>query len=241
MLRFTFGGGAALISIWLSMNLPVATTQTCFYMTPIVVILLLSLGEFFIGKSKTFCFRQLLYGALGLMACLLILTPSDLSEMPLKVYGMCLSYNILSSCGLLTLRWIGSKGEPPVRTTFYFSFFCLLFGISFLAFGGEFELYTDIKTNFALLFIGMLTLGMHLCRVFAWSKGTAGVNAILTYSSLPMSILLGYLIFNETITWNMLLGMVLIVAVSYLSLKESRQRNKATTPFSAKKSLETRQ
>ena len=128
--RFLCGGTAALIAVFLSLNLPVVMTQICFFSTPLAVLLLLNLIAHYYHFEHT-SYKLIGLALIGFIANICMLAPSMdcFEEIGWISFPLCLLYNLLSAVSLLSLRWLGINNEPPTRTTFYFAngynlFFC---------------------------------------------------------------------------------------------------------------------
>lgn len=222
LLRFIFGGAAATLSIYFAQRLPVAVAQCCLYTTPIFVLILRCIYALLVEKKKV-PWQQLFLGFLGFIGCVFILCPNDLKNL-YETLLMGFSYGICSSCALLILCQMGRKDEPPLRSTFYFSTFCVFFGLIFLfLFSAPLDFSPDSNELLLLLLLGLITLGVQLSKTTGWSKGNVALNAVLTYTSLPCSILMGFFIFGERLSMTTVVGALLIVFVALSSIAYHRK------------------
>lgn len=222
LLRFFFGGVSATLSIYFAQRLPVAVAQCCLYTTPIFVLIIRCIYSLIIEKRKV-PWQQLLLGFLGFIGCVFILCPKGLDSLYETLF-MGVSYGICSSSALLILCHIGRKDEPPLRSTFYFSTFCVFFGLIFLFFfSPPLDLSSDSNELLLLLLLGLITLGVQLSKTTGWSKGNVALNAVLTYTSLPCSILMGFFIFGERLSVTTVVGALLIVFVALNSIAFHRK------------------
>lgn len=123
--RALCGVGALSINILVARHILLSTAQTLQYTGPLFLGLWVFGWYLFRGKKIPWMlFAFLLVGFAGV---LLVLRP-DVAGQNAVYVSLGLLSGALSSGSSITLRLLGLKGEPPIRTLFWFALACTLSG-----------------------------------------------------------------------------------------------------------------
>jgi drug/metabolite transporter (DMT)-like permease len=188
---------------------------------------------------------------IGLVGVLVVLSPhlSD-QELAASVGGAAsligVSYAI---CGSLTNAGTAiqtrrlAQSESTSSIVFYFSLSCTLAGLATLPFGWVTPSGGELV---ALISIGVLGGTGHIFLTESYRYASASLVAPFDYTSMIWALVLGYAMFGETPTSEIVLGSAIIAAAGLFVIWRERQlaamrrRNElATTPASAATSLRT--
>lgn len=202
LLRSLSGFAALALYFWAITLLPLATAVTLNYTAPIFLALLLVwVGQEAIGLRMV---TALLLGLLGVVA---LLHPTLRSE---QLWGgvIGLVSGVLAAVAYFNVRELGARGEPEVRTVFYFtliSSLCGLFGLFFS------ELHTpDLAGALTLLGVGGFATVAQLAMTRAYRRGKPLVSATLAYTTVVFSSWFGAIIWGETLSWDAWMAVGLI-------------------------------
>jgi S-adenosylmethionine uptake transporter len=204
------------LNFWAITLLPLATAMTLNYTSPLFLALLL-VG--FAGlKLNTGMALSLTLGFFGVG---LLLHPSLAAE---QWFGalLGLSSGVLAACSYYNIRELGARGEPEVRTVFYFSLFATLLSLFWLAFTPLQTLRLD--NILPLLGVGAFATLAQLCMTRAYSRGKALLNASLSYLTVIFASLFGVLLWHEHLGWSEMLGMIFITLAGIAAGHFSRAR-----------------
>ena len=119
-----------------------------------------------------------------------------------------------------------AKTEGPQRIVFYFSLFSALLSAVPAALHW-------VQPGFEeMLWLGLLATTSTLAQLFL-SKGyalaPAGQLGPFTYTSIAFAALIGWWFWDETMDWNTLLGILLIVLAGLLAMQPARRPKKSLT------------
>jgi S-adenosylmethionine uptake transporter len=153
--------------------------------------------------------------AAGFIGVLLVMRPGG-ADGSLPFIALGLFSGLCSAATGLTLRKLGSLGEPIIRTVTWFAIGCLAAGIvMFSLFSAESAL--SLFTEPVMLAIGLTTVGSQLAQTQGWGHGKPLLSASLQFSAVPFAALLGWAITSDTpqaLTWA---GIALITAAELAS------------------------
>ncbi|VCU71338.1 EamA-like transporter family protein [Pigmentiphaga humi] len=200
-------------SIWLSFfamsRLPLATAVTLNYTSPLFV------AGWMIWQARDATDRlRTLAVIAGFAGVIAILRPTlDHSQWLPALLG--LGAGCLTSIAVLQVRSLGRAGEPEWRIVLFFALSTTLTGgLATLASG-----WTPLSPYgwSTLMGVGISGLLGQFAMTRAFSRGSAALSSVLQYSTIPFSILLGYLFWADQpdgIAW---LGMLLIASAGLAS------------------------
>lgn len=220
VMRNIAGSGSIWLSFFAMGHLPLATAVTLNYTSPLFIAGWMNVRE----RDITDRLRTVAV-VVGFIGVIAILRPTvDQSQWLAAFAG--LAAGSLTAIAVMQVRSLGRAGEPEWRIV-------LFFALSSCLTGGLATMLTGWKS---LTPYGWLTLlGVGLCGLFgqfamtrAFSRGSAALSSVLQYSTIPFSILLGYLFWNDqpdALAW---LGMLLIAAAGLTStwrtLREAQRK-----------------
>ncbi len=205
----SISGSTALVCYFFAIGaLPRATAVTLNDTSPCFLALLLAL---FMGEHL----NALASGAvlMGFAGVVLLLRPTLQPEQWLgAVVG--LGSGALASLAYLSLRELGRKGEPEVRTVFWFSLMTAVIGLAWSVFG---DLHLpDLRQLATLLGVGLFGGLAQLAMTRSYRYGRTVVSANLSYATVVFASLFGMLLWDELMPASAWLAIALIVAGAIL-------------------------
>jgi drug/metabolite transporter (DMT)-like permease len=189
-------------------NLPLATAVTLNYTSSVWMALFLLGGAAVFGTQRVDP-RLVVTVLAGFAGVGLILRPTiDQQQLWHGLIG--LLSGMVSATAYLQISALGRAGEPESRVVFYFS-------IGGIVAGG---LMTSVSGWHGhgwrgiglLLATGLLATVAQLLMTRAYAQGRALVNASLQYLGIAFSFAYGALLFDDSVTWMAVAGMLTIVA-----------------------------
>lgn len=221
--------GVIALSMWFySMaHLPLATSVTLNYMSSVWMAVFLLLQAAFFGGPRID--RRLIVAiAVGFAGVALVLHPT-LNQNQFWVGLIGLASGMLAAMAYLQVTALGKAGEPEIRVVFYFSLMGSVMGVATWLLTGQVipTPVADIPAQswWALFGVGAFATLAQLLMTRAYAQGSTLVNASLQYLGIVHAGLLGAWLFGETLGWDALLGMALIVGSGMVAarLKPNRQ------------------
>ena len=112
-----------------------------------------------------------------------------------------------------------------------FSLTCILFWLvimqtlfSLISAGYDFDIKIPTRTDLPFLLVVSVTgLTAHLCMTKAFSLAPVSVVMPIDFVRLPLISMVGYLFYNEVLTWYIVLGSVLVFLGNYINIKEEER------------------
>ena len=170
--------------------LPLATAVTLNYTSAIFLAIYLALA----GMRL----RAGMLGALlvGLVGVALLLKPTlHADQLTAGLIG--LGSGVLAGMAYFSVRELGARGEPEVRTVFYFSLVSSVCAGLWLLFG---ELHAvDLRSGLLLLGVAFFATLAQLAMTRAYTRGKTLLSAALAYSTVIFSSLSGALFWGEVL------------------------------------------
>lgn len=184
-------GFSALFAYFYAITLlPLATAVTLNYTSAIFLATYLALA----GMRL----RGGILGALviGLVGVALLLKPTLHAEQ--LVAGLIgLGSGVLAGMAYFSVRELGARGEPEVRTVFYFSLVSSVCAALWLLFS---ELHAvDLRSGLLLLGVASFATVAQLAMTRAYTRGKTLLSATLAYSTVIFSSLFGALFWGEVL------------------------------------------
>ena len=189
-------------------KLPLATAMTLNYMSSVWMALFLVGGAVVLGSARVDG-RLIATVLLGFAGVGLVLRPT-IDEQQLWYGLMGLLSGVIAATAYLQVTALGRAGEPEYRIVFYFSVGGVCAGAFTLLWSGGLHTHTW-KGAGLLLAVGALATVAQFLMTRAYSNGRTLVNASLQYLGIAFSFTYGVLLFNDSVTWMALLGMLLIM------------------------------
>jgi len=207
--RASVGTAAMVCWFYTLAHLPLATSMTLNYTSPIFIAAFLGFTVWRAGQSQAH--RVWLYAAIAasFAGVLLILRPSFARDDEFALVVGILS-GLLGAFAYLQVRKLGQFGEPELRTVFHFSAGNVVVGAAGAALQGW--RLPDARAAALLLAIGVLASIGQLCMTRAFGKGRTLLAANLQYSGPIFALLIGWWAFGERIGAFEIGGIVLVTA-----------------------------
>ena len=200
--------------------LPLATAVTLNYTSAIFLAIYLALA----GMRLRFG----ILGALGvgLVGVALLLKPTlHADQLTAGLIG--LGSGILAGMAYFSVRELGARGEPEVRTVFYFSLVSSCCAALWLLFG---DLHAvDLRSGLLLLGVACFATLAQLAMTRAYTRGKTLLSAVLAYSTVIFSSLFGVLFWGEVLdasAW-FAIGLIIVsgIAATHFSRASSGEQD----------------
>lgn len=183
--------------------LPLATAVTLNYTSPLFVALLLAL--FFRERLNALASGAVLMGFAGVVV---LLRPTLQPEQWVGAVAG-LSSGAVASLAYISLRELGRKDEPEVRTVFWFSLMTATIGLAWSLFS---DLHLpDLGQLATLLGVGLFGGLAQLAMTRSYRYGRTVVSANLSYATVVFASLFGTLLWDEIMPASSWLAIALIV------------------------------
>jgi drug/metabolite transporter (DMT)-like permease len=196
-------GFSALFAYFYAITLlPLATAVTLNYTSAIFLAIYLALA----GMRL----RGGILGALviGLVGVALLLKPTLHAEQ-LGAGLIGLGSGVLAGMAYFSVRELGARGEPEVRTVFYFSLVSSVCAALWLLFS---ELHAvDLRSGLLLLGVASFATVAQLAMTRAYTRGKTLLSAALAYSTVIFSSLFGVLFWGEVLDASAWFASALII------------------------------
>lgn len=196
-------GFSALFAYFYAITLmPLATAVTLNYTSAIFLALYLALAGMRISAG--------ILGALiaGLLGVALLLKPSFHADQLLGgLIG--LGSGVLAGMAYFSVRELGARGEPEMRTVFYFSLVSSVCAGIWLMFS---ELHAvDLRSGLLLIGVASFATVAQLAMTRAYTRGKTLMSAALAYSTVIFSSLFGALFWGEVLDASAWFAIALII------------------------------
>ena len=182
--------------------LPLATAVTLNYTSAIFLAIYLALAGMRMGAG--------ILGALvvGLVGVALLLKPTLHADQLLAgLIG--LGSGVLAGMAYFSVRELGARDEPEMRTVFYFSLVSSICAGMWLVFS---ELHAvDLKSGLLLLGVACFATVAQLAMTRAYTRGKTLMSAALAYSTVIFSSLFGALFWGEVLDASAWIAIGLII------------------------------
>ena len=196
-------GFSALFAYFYAITLmPLATAVTLNYTSAIFLALYLALAGMRISAG---ILSALIVGLLGVA---LLLKPSFHADQLLGgLIG--LGSGVLAGMAYFSVRELGARGEPEMRTVFYFSLVSSICAGIWLMFS---ELHAvDLRSGLLLLGVASFATVAQLAMTRAYTRGKTLMSAALAYSTVIFSSLFGALFWGEVLDASAWFAIALII------------------------------
>ena len=203
--------GTLSVALWFYTlgKLPFGTNMTLIYTTPLFMA-----ANFWIlalMRRERAPWALILSIVAGVAGITIVLQPSFHSE-DLVPALICLSVALVDLAVYWQMKELGRLGEPSWRIVFYFTVFGSVFG-----FAGAWLLEGGMHLPTGTTLLGILGMGLcatlgQICTTRSYAYGNMLLSSCLGFSAIPISAVISFLLFGETVTTTALVGMSLIVA-----------------------------
>jgi drug/metabolite transporter (DMT)-like permease len=196
-------GFSALFAYFYAITLlPLATAVTLNYTSAIFLAIYMALA----GMRM----RGGILGALvlGLVGVVLLLKPTFHADQ--LVGGLIgLGSGVMAGMAYFSVRELGARGEPEMRTVFYFSLVSSVCSGLWLLFS---ELHAvDLRSGLLLLGVASFATVAQLAMTRAYTRGKTLLSAALAYSTVIFSSLFGVLFWGEVLAMSAWFAIGLII------------------------------
>ena len=200
----SLSGSTALVCYFFAIGaLPLATAVTLNYTSPLFVALLLAL--FFREHLNAIASGAVMMGFAGVVV---LLRPTLQPEQWLGAAAG-LSSGAMASLAYISLRELGRKGEPEVRTVFWFSLMTATIGLAWSLFSTIH--LPDLRQLATLIGVGLFGGLAQLAMTRSYRYGRTVVSANLSYATVVFASLFGMLLWDEIMPASSWLAIALIV------------------------------
>ena len=161
---------------------------------------------------------------LGLSGAVIIINPESQNWYNLGLLFIFLG-TLFASIMFVALRRLGMT-ENPVATAFWYNLFgSTVFSIYCLSFLSIYNISFHIWVM--LIIIGVMASAQQIFMALSHTYASASSLAPVHYTTIPIGVVIGLLVFNETIDLNFLVGTFFIVGSTLFILY--RERKKSTS------------
>ncbi|WP_165010699.1 DMT family transporter [Neisseria yangbaofengii] len=207
--RSIVGTLAMLCLFYAVMHLPLATGVTLGYTSSIF----LAVFSFLVLKERIALYTQAVL-VLGFIGVVVLLNPSfESGQVFPALIG--LAGGAMSGWAYMQVRELSLLGEPGWRVVFFLSVTGMAVSSVWASFSGWHALSWDSVPY--LLGIGVSATVAQLCMTHAYKAGNKFTVASLSYLTVVFAALSGMWLLGDKITWQEVLGMIIIVASGVLS------------------------
>ena len=200
--RGVVGFSALFAYFYAIIMLPLATAVTLNYTSAIFLAIYLALAGMRMSVG--------ILGALfvGLLGVAMLLKPTlHADQLVAGLVG--LGSGVLAGMAYFSVRELGARGEPEVRTVFYFSLVSSVCAALWLLFS---ELHAvDLRSGMLLLGVASFATAAQLAMTRAYTRGKTLLSAALAYSTVIFSSLFGALFWGEVLDASAWLAIGLII------------------------------
>ena len=180
------------------------------FSTPLFIVFL---APIFLGELLTK--EKLIAAATGFLGIMLVARP-DLNT---------ISWALIAAF-LLPICFAATAIATKLLTR-KFSLTCILFWLvimqtlfSLICVGYDFDIKIPTKSDLPFLLVVSITgLTAHLCMTKAFSLAPVSVVMPIDFVRLPLISMVGFLFYNEVLTWYIVLGSVLVFIGNYINIK----------------------
>ncbi|MGB8240149.1 MAG: DMT family transporter [Azonexus sp.] len=200
--RGVIGFAAIFAYFYAIILLPLATAVTLNYTSAIFLAIYLALAGMRMSGG--------ILGALlvGLLGVAMLLKPTlHADQLSAGLIG--LGSGVLAGMAYFSVRELGARGEPEVRTVFYFSLVSSVCAALWLLFS---ELHAvDLRSGLLLLGVASFATAAQLAMTRAYTRGKTLLSAALAYSTVIFSSLFGVLFWGEVLDASAWFAIALII------------------------------
>ncbi|MBL4917188.1 DMT family transporter [Szabonella alba] len=190
--------------------IPLAQVFALEFTSPIWVVLMAPL---FLGERLTAA--KIAAAAIGFSGTLIVARP-DFGTLDIGVLAAAGAAFCFAATNVMTKTL--TRHESIYSILFWLTSMQLVLGLLSSGYDGAMTLPTA-ETALPLVVIGMLGLSAHFCLTMALSLAPASVAIPVDFIRLPLAALLGWLLYAETVGWNVWLGGAMIIGAVWISLR----------------------
>ena len=125
---------------------------------------------------------------------------------------VCLSVSLVDLLVYWQMKELGDLNEPSWRIVFYFTVFGTLFGLVGSYVAGDGMHMPDLMGWLGILGMGACATLGQICTTRSYAYGNMLLSSCLGFSAIPISAVISFFLFGETVSAVALVGMSLIIA-----------------------------
>ncbi len=224
--------GTIAFTMWFSTmgHLPLGTATTLNYTAPLFIAAVFIYMA--LRKKEEVPWRLGLAILIGFIGVCMILQPSVNSEQ-LSWALIGLGAGALGPIIFFQIKQLGILREPSWRIVFYFSLVGTVWGlIGTFIFDGGMSLHLEYQSWFGLLAVGICGAIAQICMTKAYAYGNMLLSACFQFATIPISELISYFIFKESVPVEALFGMacILVAGCTATIITKKVEANRAKEP-----------
>lgn len=203
--------GTLSVALWFYTlgKLPFGTNMTLIYTTPLFMAVNFIILAWI--RHERAPWALVLAIVAGFAGITIVLQPSFHSEDLIPAL-ICLSVSLVDLAVYWQMKELGNLREPSWRIVFYFTIFGSIFG-----FIGSYIFEDGMHMPDAMGWAGILGMGLcatlgQICTTRSYAYGNMLLSSCLGFSAIPISAVISYVLFDESVTGVALIGMSLIIA-----------------------------
>lgn len=218
--RSSYGFISMVMFFYALSHLPLASAMTLNYTSPLAMAAILTISQH--EKPRPILWLALLLGFIGVV---LLLRPSIHAQQWLAG-GLGLLSGILAGLVYVHVMQLGRAHEPDWRTVFYFSLTCSIGGGAWMLI----HQYHPIRSQdiLPLIALGAFATMGQLTMTRAYRTGNPFVVGSLAYSTVVIASLLGWLVWQEQLSLQSVLSILIIVGAGIISVYSNTHRQQAS-------------
>jgi drug/metabolite transporter (DMT)-like permease len=190
--------------------IPLAQVFALEFTSPIWVVLMAPL---FLGEKLTAA--KIAAAAIGFTGTLIVAQP-DFGTVDIGVLAAAGAAFCFAATNIFTKTL--TRHESIFSILFWLTSMQLVLGLATSGYDGDMALPTR-ETLLPLLAIGALGLSAHFCLTKALSLAPASVAMPVDFIRLPVAALAGWMLYSETVGWNVWVGGAMIIGAVWISLR----------------------
>lgn len=213
--RGIFSAGSVFCFFYASQHIQLGVAAVLFNTTPVFIPLLASI---FLNEKSS---RQVYFGILLSIIGVVIIIHPGFNAFFSRIAFIGLASGFLMAVSQVMLRSVAKKNEPVNKIVFYQYFTCSLVAVAVISIEAIYqhnlrvvEMVNLSKLHFVapmLLLLGSLCLIGQRVLAKAFQYMPAAKLAPFLYISVPISSIVGWLVWGQTFTTGMALGAVLVI------------------------------
>ena len=215
--RSLFGFCGMLAGFYAVSKLPLATSTTLEYTTPLFML------AYIVLFARVHLTPQMCFAMVGGFAGVVVLLRPTLDTGQGLPFFAALTSGAMGAIVYAVIRRLGDAGEPATRIVFWYSMSSAIAAAAMIPFAAT--SHYDLSTWIALGALGTVSLIGQLAMTRAFSTGPATFLASLQYITVAFAAVYGVVIWGDTLTMASVIGLSLIILSGIVAL-----RNAATRP-----------
>lgn len=214
--RCLFGFVGMMAGFYAVSKLPLATSTTLEYTTPLFML------AYIVLFARVHLTPSMVFAMVGGFAGVVILLRPTLDVGQGLPFFSALCSGLMGAIVYAVIRRLGDASEPATRIVFWYSLTSAVAAAAMIAFGSTSNY--ELSTWFALGGLGTVSLIGQLAMTRAFSTGPTTFLASLQYITVAFAAVYGVLIWGDTLTLTSVIGLSLIVFSGIVALRGTATR-----------------